>query len=126
MGDRSLIKVYMGKKNDPVYLYGHWQGNRNYKVVKTVLSRRERWDDEPYLCRMLFCEFVKGHETDSTGFGISTYIVDNEHTIIGVNCEKQMVTFETDDGTIKGSMTFKQMVDRKDKHSKTVKENLKY
>jgi hypothetical protein len=117
MGDRGNIKIYQANDNDPVYLYCHWRGSEIYGILKRTLARRERWDDPAYLTRMIFCEMVKGHEQDATGFGITTSIVDNEHTILGVNCEAQEVTFEDEMGNVKSHVTFEQFVTRQDKYS---------
>lgn len=117
MGDRGNIKVYQYEGDAPVYLYTHWRGSEIYKVVKTALARRLRWEDPPYLTRIIFCELVKGDEASETGFGITTSIGDNEHTIIGVNPIKQEVTFEAEDGTVKSRLSFEAFVNRKDKYS---------
>ena len=117
MGDRGNIKIYQND-NSAIYLYTHWTGSQIYEVLKTALSRRQRWNDGPYLTRIIFCELVKGDEDGETGFGISTHICDNEHTIIGVNPNNQMVTFEMENGTVKGKMTFEEFVTRKDKYLK--------
>ena len=118
MGDRANIKIYMNNgKNDPIYLYSHWGGSTFYGVLKKALSRQERWDDESYLTRIIFSEMVKDNISDGTSFGISSYLCDNEHTILGVNCSTQEVTFEEESGKIKGRMSFKEFVVRKDKWS---------
>jgi len=117
MGDRGVIKVYQGKGRQPVCLYTHWCGDEIYGFLKRSLARRERWEDKAYLTRIIFCEMIKGHEDDTTGFGISTYIPDNEHTVLGVNPDKKLVTFEDEYGKVKGSVTFEQFVNRKDKYS---------
>jgi hypothetical protein len=116
MGDRGNIKVY-DERGSAVYLYTHWRGSEIYRVAKTVLALRERWDDVAYLTRMLFCELVRGEEFGSTGFGISTFLCDNEHTIIGIRPSAKEVSFENEDGTLKGKMSFEDFVSRKDKYS---------
>lgn len=81
MGDRSNIVVeqFAGTR---VYLYGHWMGESAISVVGSVLSRQRRWDDESYLARMIFSAMVKNDIGGETGYGISTYLVDNEYPII--------------------------------------------
>jgi len=120
MGDRGIIKVYQQNNYAPVYLYTHWRGSEIYGVVKRALSRRARWDECAYLTRIIFCELVAGEEGNETGFGISTFIPDNEHTIIGVNTESQMISFEERDGSgrVKFEMSFEDFINRKDKYSK--------
>lgn len=92
MGDRANIVVRSStKKIDDVWFYAHWRGEEIHDVVKAVLARNERQDDAPYLARMIFCELVKGNELDSTGFGISTSLSDNEHDILIVDIPAKMV-----------------------------------
>lgn len=109
MGDRGNIAVQDGGKR--VYLYGHWSGSDMPETLRTALVRGEgRWNDPPYLARIIFCELVKGSEMDETGFGISTTIGDNEHPIIVVDCDKQMVTLEAEpDGSHGPRGTVKEM-----------------
>ena len=85
MGDRGNIKV--GK----VYLYTHWSGSYIKEILKKALSREQRWNDESYLTRIIFCEMLEGDIDGETGFGISTEIVDNEYPILEVDVENQEV-----------------------------------
>ena len=85
MGARSNIVV---KQHDgsSVWLYGHWMGEDSINVVAEVLSQRERWSDAPYLARMLFSKMTENEPKDnSIGYGISTYMCDNEYPIIVIN-----------------------------------------
>jgi len=88
MGDRGNIKV--GK----VYLYTHWGGSNLKTVLKKALSRKQRWNDEAYLTRIIFCEMIIEEEqglNEETGFGISTKIQDNENPILEVDVEHQEI-----------------------------------
>lgn len=85
MGDRGNIKV--GK----VYLYTHWGGSEIKAILQRALKRRQRWNDEPYLTRIIFCEMLEGDLDGETGFGISTEIGDNENNIFEVDCKNQKV-----------------------------------
>lgn len=117
MGDRGNIKIYQDSGDAAIFFYTHHRGSEIYGVVKRALARRKRWDDGAYLARIIFCELVKGDEDGDTGFGISTSISDNEHTIIGVNPNTREVTFESEGGTVSGKMSFDDFVLRKDKYS---------
>lgn len=81
MGARSNIVVQESNGNR-IYLYGHWMGEDSINVVAEVLSQRERWGDESYLARMLFAKMIEGDPQGSTGYGISTYMCDNEYPLI--------------------------------------------
>ena len=69
-------------------------GNQSLQVTYDTLSTGERWDDAPYLTRMLFSRMTKGAEEGSTGYGISTYQCDNEYPIIVLTPGKRTVVIE--------------------------------
>ena len=93
MGDRSniVVKQHDGSR---VWLYGHWMGEDSIRIVRDVLAERERWNDAPYLARMLFAKMTQGDPAGSTGYGISTYMCDNEHPVIVLDPASQTVVLE--------------------------------
>ena len=93
MGDRSNIVIQESNGNR-IYLYGHWMGEDSIRVVREVLSRRDRWNDESYLARMLFEKMIQGNVDSSTGFGISTYMCDNEYPLIVLEPATQTAVLE--------------------------------
>lgn len=95
MGDRGNIAV---KQRDgaTIYFYTHWRGYAVADAVAEALAKRERWDDDPYLARIIFDTLTDG-DRGTTGFGISTDISDNQHPIPEVDCQSQTVRY---DGTI--------------------------
>lgn len=91
MGDRGNI-VVREKGSSDIYFYTHWNGYKLPFVVQEALKRgQDRWDDPPYLARIIFCELVKGYEMETTGFGISCYECDNEHPHFIINMTDQKV-----------------------------------
>lgn len=92
MGDRSniVVKQYDGSR---VWLYGHWMGEDSINVVRDTLSEKERWSDAPYLTRMLFSRMTIDN-VGSTGYGISTYMCDNEYPVIVLDPQTQTVVLE--------------------------------
>lgn len=92
MGDCGNIIVKQGRANASVYLYTHWSGSETPEILQNVLKRRKRWDDAPYLTRMIFCEMVKGEESGDSGFGITTWLTDNEHDILEVDPDTETVS----------------------------------
>ena len=91
MGDRGNIKV------GNVYLYIHWGGSTLKGVLIRALKRKQRWNDEAYLTRIIFCEMMAEEQESldgETGFGISTKIQDNEHPILEVDCKTQTIKIE--------------------------------
>jgi hypothetical protein len=95
MGDRCAVHVKEDDKDTGVYLYTHWRGGDLPEIVRKALGRRLRWDDAAYLARIIFDEMTKGQQGEETGFGISSYIPDNNYpTTIVVNCEKKTVSID--------------------------------
>lgn len=99
MGDRANIAVKQEKFKDQdgndvyVYLYSHWGGSDLPMILQSALKRgNDRWTDNPYLTRIIFSEMVKDDLMDTTGYGISNYICDNEHAIIYVDTDNQTIT----------------------------------
>lgn len=99
MGDRGNI-VVQETEGKRVYLYTHWKGSQIGGVVAKALAKKKRWDDAPYLARIIFCELidVEGDIKGEAGYGISAGICDNEYPILVVDVEKQVVRFEDELG----------------------------
>lgn len=97
MGDRGNIFIVQhdgseGPKGG-IFFYSHWSGYRLPQILQAALIRGEsRWDDEPYLARIIFSEMTRSEKPDdTTGYGITTYLTDNEYPILVVDVEKQKV-----------------------------------
>lgn len=83
MGDRANIVMKQNNSRDQlgteIFFYTHWSGYELPAILQAALKRGEgRWDDEPYLARIIFCQMISGAVNDTTGFGISTYQCDND------------------------------------------------
>lgn len=101
MGNRSNVVVLPTYRDDKtksgdkrVYLYSHWKGEDVYADARNALARRQRWDDDSYLARMIFCKMV-GADHGETGFGISSTLGDNNIGMLlcVVDCAQQVVRF---------------------------------
>lgn len=90
MGDRAQVEVIDNRRS--VFLYTHWRGSELPRLVQKVMQRHKRWDDSPYLTRMLFCGMLDGELDDETGFGISTSDGAGDRTLT-VNCDKQTISW---------------------------------
>jgi len=105
MGDRSNILVlnpdFHGSVDDGpgegVYLYTHWTGHALAATLRRALARREGWDSHGHLARIIFCEMIKGHESEATGYCISTTPIDHEarYPLIVVHTKAQTVSFHS-------------------------------
>ena len=91
MGDRGNI-VFKYTDGNKIYFYSHWGGSDLKETLRQALIRgKERWEDESYLARIVFCEMVKDDIEDLTGYGIAPYEVDNEHPLVTVDTKLQTV-----------------------------------
>ena len=71
MGARGQVSIKYDD-NTKVYLYTHWGVGELKADVQKALARKQRWDDEEYLTRIIF-DAMKGEDiTGETGFGIGT------------------------------------------------------
>lgn len=87
----TRAQVYI--EDTGVYLYQHYDGDTLPDEVKAALKRgKDRWDDDEYLTRIIFCEMVKHHVEDLTGYGIGTTKHGDIEYLVIVNCEKQTVS----------------------------------
>ena len=107
MGDRSNIKVTF-EDGQSVFFYAHWDGARNIDIVREALTARERVTDSAYFARILFSRLVGRDVNGSNGYGISTFMPDNNpgNPIVHVKYPHEFwgavpeVTLEDEDGNI--------------------------
>lgn len=115
MGDRGNIVMKQRKPKDSfLYFYTHYSGSDIASITQNALKRgKDHWSDEQYLARIVFCELVKDDIEGTHGFGISTYMGDNEHDFIVLDAEKQTVSCVREGdpaATPKKSWSFEQFV----------------
>jgi len=90
MGDRANIVIK--SDGEQVCLYTHWEGTELPETLRTALTcAQTRWNDFQYLTRIIFCTMVRDRWQETTGFGITQNIHDNEHPIIVVDVDAQTV-----------------------------------
>lgn len=95
---RQNIKMNYSE-GSPIYIYSHWGGNEPMEKSELALQlaealrRKERWDDESYLARIIMAEVLREHLDDETGFGLSPYEIDPEFPTITVDLTKNTVAF---------------------------------
>lgn len=111
MGDRGQIAIKdreIGGEQVRVYLYTHWHGYDLIDMLKDALLRgKNRWDDPCYLSRIIFCQMVRGHEMEETGFGIDCAMHgDVEHPVPVLDCDTQMITWEGPHANDKAPVSF--------------------
>ena len=101
MGDRTNTVFRMADGSD-VVLYQHWGGRDMMNRLATALdAARSRWGDEAYCTRIVISQLI-GEDWDlRTSYGISTYIMDNEHSIPVIDFSDSTVAlygYEWEDG----------------------------
>ncbi len=89
MGNRGNIVVQ--SRGERVFLYTHWSGSRIREVVQKALARKQRWDDPPYLTRIMFDTLTEDAHGEDSGYGIWPSLGDNGHPIITVDVDEQRV-----------------------------------
>ena len=100
MGDRGNIVLRYKTQStfSDIYLYTHWGGSELGIIVQNALTRgSEYWDDPLYMGRIIFNEMTLGEEVKTTGFGISPYIGDNEHALLIVHLDDNLVGWSISD-----------------------------
>jgi hypothetical protein len=91
MGDRANFGFRQSDGNI-IYLYGHWAGEGMMNTLAEAIAKaRPRWNDESYATRICISQIIGNEWQEETGWGISTSIGDNEHSIPIVDWESQAV-----------------------------------
>lgn len=96
MGDRGNILVLQHPGNDKsvegIFIYSHWGAKDLPGALQKALQKKERWSDESYLTRIIVYAVIGADGDNTMGYGISTYLTDNQHPILVVDCSKQTVS----------------------------------
>ena len=81
MGDRTNT-VFRKADGSDIVLYQHWGGENMMHNLATALdAARNRWNDESYCIRIVISNLIGDRWQQETGYGLSTYIMDNEHSV---------------------------------------------
>ncbi len=97
MGDRANA-VLVFEDDTELYLYTHWGGDDLPEDLREALIfAKSRWDDEPYLARILISQLFKHEHGDTTGAGISPYVTDGDDRLIFVDLPDNVVQFGSRD-----------------------------
>ena len=74
------------------------------------LAKKWRWDDPPYLARIIFDVMTKGSRDEETGFGISTSPAGDAWRLVEVDCAEQVVRI-VDNGEEKVRKSFTNFIE---------------
>jgi len=92
MGDRANFG-FLQSNGDIIYLYGHWAGfEMMSRLADAIIAANPRWHDESYATRIAISTMIGDEWNQEYGWGISTSIGDNEHSVPIVYWEAQTVT----------------------------------
>ena len=83
MGDR-VTYVFEQKYSHPIFLYGHWAGHNMMANLADAIQfamPRIQMEDEPYATRMMISHLIGSEWAHETGWGLSTYYCDSEHSV---------------------------------------------
>jgi len=82
MGDRANV-ILRNEGQPDLFFYTHWNGSELPSIVGDAIKNgRDRWGDESYLNRIIFCSLVAGQEGEHTGYGISSVGGEDRHVIV--------------------------------------------
>ena len=92
MGDRATFVIE--SRSEPLYLYGHWAGegmlDNLAKAIEAALPRIEM-EDDVYATRIIISYLIGDDWRSDTGWGLSTYFCDAEHSVPVVNLKTKTV-----------------------------------
>ena len=97
MGDRATFVIEQTNIDNevtPLYLYGHWAGIGMMDTLAQALEAatpRILMDDQVYATRIIISYLIGDSWRSETGWGLSTYFCDSEHSVPVVNLERQTV-----------------------------------
>jgi hypothetical protein len=93
MGDRATF-VFEQEDGNAIYLYGHWAGDGMMNELAQALDHalpRIGMGDEVYATRICVSQLTRDYVDSETGWGLSTYFCDSEHSVPVVNFKTNVV-----------------------------------
>jgi len=91
VGDRATF-VFEQEDGNAIYLYGHWAGEGMLNTLATAIeTARPRWNDESYATRIAVSTIIDNEWKQETGWGLTTYFCDSEHSVPVVSFKTQTV-----------------------------------
>jgi hypothetical protein len=89
---RNRANIYVKNGDTGVYLYTNSLGHKLPKILQKALLRgKSKWGNTNVLTRVIFSEMIQNDVLGNDGFSISTQISDNDHLILAVNDQKEIV-----------------------------------
>jgi len=95
MGDRFVVGFQDKPENPILYLYSHWGGEAQEKILANSLNVAQgRWNDPDYGTRIVVSQIVGDSWNDTLGFGLSVnhFAMPDYDTIQVVEWHSQSVS----------------------------------
>lgn len=95
MGDRFVVGFQDKPENPILYLYSHWGGEAQDKILANALnSAQGRWGDPDYGTRIVVSQIIGEYWQDRLGFGLSVnhFAMPDYDTIQVVEWHSQSVS----------------------------------
>lgn len=92
MGDRATFVIE--SRSEPLYVYGHWAGEGmldNLAKALEAATPRILMDDDVYATRIIVSYLIGDDWRSETGWGLSTFFCDSEHSVPVVNLTNKTV-----------------------------------
>lgn len=93
MGDRATFVIEQDN-DSAIYIYGHWAGDGMMDEFAKAIAHawpRIIMEDEVYATRMIFNYLTRDDVLGETGWGLSTYFCDSEHSVPVLNIKNRTV-----------------------------------
>jgi hypothetical protein len=93
MGDHATFVIEQDN-DSAIYIYGHWAGDGMLNEFAHAIAHalpRIRMEDEVYTARMVFNYLTRDDVMGETGWGLSTYFCDSEHSVPVLNVKQGTV-----------------------------------
>jgi len=110
MSDTGTI-VIREPGDSEIYLYAHSSGDTLPEVLAAALDRgRDRWNDPPYLTRIIFSEMIKDDVLGTFGYAISPYFIDSDRAVLAVSPTQATIQVEGGNGQGRTSWSFEEFI----------------
>lgn len=102
----DIANIRFTEEYGSIHFSTYWHGSELGHVLALALERgRVRWDDPPYLARIIFSEMIKDEVLEPAGYGISISVCDGGDNIYKIDAIAQ--TVQHNDGSV---LSFEQFI----------------
>jgi len=88
----TRAQICVEDDHSKVYLYQHWDGDEIGESLQNALKKKWRWNDTPYLTRIIFDAMTETSHGEETGYGIASTPFGRVAYQLIVDTDNQTVT----------------------------------